>query len=263
MNTLRADKQLKSHVIQQLKKFGLGSDLSESSPSGDSSSLDSSSDERESDSKSSEYKGQACAPKRKSKKSGMVSKPTDRVRFPHILAQSALHFDPGSPCQFENFNFNKLVAGELEIITSPKISKVERNGRLRVGLLKKLALYAENFDITTIRGIYLGVLRQIELGMIDWKCDFSNAEQMAITKSLGNKGGKRVKTKGTEQSDNPKLTWFCHNYNKDKCSQKSDYTGMVKGKNRYLKHICAICYLRDKTEMKHPESSSVCPHFKE
>ena len=49
LNTLRADKQLKSRVIQQLKKFGLGSDLSESSPSGDSSSLDSSSDERESD----------------------------------------------------------------------------------------------------------------------------------------------------------------------------------------------------------------------
>ena len=258
LGVLRADKKLKSLAIGHLKKLGLVSDYSGSSDISSSSSTES--ETYDSDSDDSEYRGQACA-KKNSKKSGMVSKPTDRVRYPQIWAQSALHFDLGSPCKFEDLNFNKLVAGELEIITSPKITKAERSGRLR--LLKKLAIHAESFDISIIRSIYSGVLRQIELGLLDWTSDFANAEQLAITKSLSTKSVKKGKVKNADQSDSSKLIWFCHNYNKDKCSHKSDHTGMVKGKNRFLRHICAVCYLKDKIELKHPETSSACPHYKE
>ena len=56
----------------------------------------------------------------------------------------------------------KLVAGELEIITSQAISKSEKKGRLR--LLKKITYYAENFEIATVRSMYSAVLHRTRIG---------------------------------------------------------------------------------------------------
>ena len=160
----------------------------------------------------------------KGTKSGITTKPTDRVTNPQIWAHSALQFDWGcSDINFDQLNFVKLVAGELEIITSQAISKSEKKGRLR--LLKKITYYAENFDIVTVRSMYSAVLHRIELGLMDWSSDFSGIEHMALTKQL-TRERKKQKSKDSEvgvQGTASQGTWFCHNFNKDKCGYKGDH----------------------------------------
>ena len=193
----------------------------------------------------------------KSAKSGITTKATDRVVNPQIWAHSALQYDWGCNIEFDQLNLTKLVAGELEIATGATISRREKRGRLR--LLKKLLHYADGFDMSVVKAIYSAVLRRIELGLLDWESDFSETEQMALAQELSKQ--RKVKANKSQESQGASTagTWFCHNFNRDKCTYRQDHTGMVRGKNRYMKHICAACYLRDRTEVRHPECSQACP----
>ena len=196
----------------------------------------------------------------KGAKSGITSKATDRVINPQIWPHTALQYDwCGQDVQFDQLNFAKLVGGELEIISSDQIGRTEKRGRIR--LLKKCAYYANDFDMNTVRAIYSSIMRRIELGLIGWDSDFGESEQLALTKQLCKERTKKFKKEGegSQSQVTQQGTWFCHNYNRDKCSYRGDHSGMVRGKNRHLKHICAACYLKVKAELRHPESSTACP----
>ena len=62
------------------------------------------------------------------------------------MATSKLQFEyVGSKVSFEDLEFNLFVAGELEIISSRNIDKVEKNDRIK--LLKKIAYYFELYEL--------------------------------------------------------------------------------------------------------------------
>jgi len=65
------------------------------------------------------------------------------------------------------------------------------------------------------------------------------------------------------KKDGQKLTvvWYCAQYQKNKCSKQSPHFTLLRGVNREVQHICAVCYRIDKIKSAHPESSAACPHF--
>ena len=270
INDLRSMKNLKNKARKQLKKCGLVESSDSSSDSG--SSIYSSGCDSDSASVSVKSKNGSSKSKHKLKKksSGLTAKASEsiknRQRFPH----AHLRFDFASTnMSFDKLDFNLFVAGELEIISDIKTGNLKRKGRLE--LLKKLMYLSNSYEFTIVKSLYAAVLREVELGHLDWGEDFSYVESAVLTKN-------KIKSKGASDSVQfrPKPSyslpkeissssaenkvWYCQKFQSNKCSQKTSHAINVKGKSRFAKHMCATCYLADKKELAHPECSTACPH---
>ena len=51
---------------------------------------------------------------------------------------------------------------------------------------------------------------------------------------------------------------FCKNYQRGTCSFTEDHNGNFDGKVKFLKHMCAKCWLETRKVEKHPEGSNLC-----
>ena len=271
INSLRDMPELRKQANKQLRKYGLveSSDSSSSESSG-SSSVDS---EAESDVhfSSASVKSKNKHKKQNKKSSGLTAKASEsiknRQRFPH----AHLRFDFAS----KNLSFDKLdiklfVAGELEIIAASKTGNLEKKGRLE--LLKKLMYLSCSYEVSEIKSLYAAVLREIELGHLNWGEDFQYVESAVLAKNKNKvksssesfqfrpKPGYNLPKEGSSFSASDEKIWYCPKFQSNKCSHKSSHIINVKGKSKFAKHLCATCYLTDKKELAHPECSSACPH---
>ena len=136
-----------------------------------SDSDSSSSSESDSDSDSASSSTENCKYKKsKAKKSGIVSKPTDKVKNPQSFPHNYLQFEyVNKDLKFKQLNFKQLVAGELEIISHFCKNEAEKEGRLK--LLQKISYYASVYQWSSILDFYAAWLRQIEIGKKSWKDD--------------------------------------------------------------------------------------------
>ena len=272
INDLRSMKKLRKQAKKQLNLHGLVVESSSDSDSDSSSSEFSETDSDLNSGTSGKSKHKKKHRKSNSKKSGLTSKASEaiknRQRYPHAY----LRFDYASKnMSFDKLDLNLFVAGELEIISSSKTENLERKGRLN--LLKKLMYLSSSYEVLVIKSLYAAVLREVELGHLNWGEDFSYVESAVLQKT-------KMKSKNTSESfqfrpkpayNLPKefssnsstpeeKIWYCAKYQSNKCSQRSSHVVTVKGKFRMAKHVCATCYLKDKKELSHPECSSACPH---
>ena len=167
--------------------------------------------------------------------------------------QAKLQFEyAGSKVSFEDFNL--FVAGELEIISSRNIDKVEKNSSIK--LLKKSAYYFELYEWNGVKKMYPHIIRQIDNGIATGKHDFSEVETPLLIKYV-----KSVqKSKIREKVKKEETVFYCSYYQRNKCSQSKSHMGKIKGTERYFQHICATCWRKDQTKMYHPESDEICPH---
>lgn len=293
INTLRKSKKLRKLVKQDLKKLSLlddgSSDSSESSKSGqtelkgtsvsadtqghkrvkikksdpvlpqESADTDVSNSYESSDSSSDTGKK-----KKNKKKSGIRAKASDTVRFPQKYPQAYLKYEfINSNISFEKLDLNLFIAGELEIISSPKIKEVERSGR--INLLKKIMYLSTSYDFKTLKSYYAACLNEIEIGLKTWKDDFQQIESAILSKHIP-RSFKKSQFKNKEDTENKKASdeklWFCGLYNRNKCLQKVSHTERKFGKFHYAHHICATCWQKDAKKLEHPECSSACPYSK-
>lgn len=236
-STKNKSKETKTNRKKKHKKS-----LSKSSSSTSSSDSDS-----DSSSKSDKKKK-----KKKSKKSGMTKKSSDKVKIPQTWPHSVLQYEYVSEnISFKNLDLKNFIAGELEILTS-KLSKVEYKGRMK--FLKKIVYYSSIYEWKRLLQFYAAWLRRIEMGLNSWGDDPTQIETAMLT-------GQPLK-KSYDKGYMPKSeqTWWCSDYNRDKCSYKYPHQKTVKGHPRLVKHICATCWRTDNKQLQHPESSSACPY---
>ena len=126
----------------------------------------------ESDSSSKDEVDEQARRKKKGKngnktgKSGIHSKIGDSVLSNEWYAHVALEDAVVGEKSFNELTFNLLVAGELEIIGSGKISEKEKNTRVEV--LKTLAYKFEFISMKDVLALYSGFLGKIEKGKFKW-----------------------------------------------------------------------------------------------
>jgi hypothetical protein len=206
-------------------------------------------------------------------KSGITSKCSDSVKNRQKYPHSTLRFDfVNRNITFEKIDFNLFVAGELEIISSPKIR--EKEAKARLDLLKKLMYLNSSYDFSVVKSLYAAILREIELGHSNWGDDFHYVESAVLArhkvKNFRNVDFVQLRPKpsfdlpqensSTVGGEDYKI-WFCNRYQRNKCPQKSSHVIALKGgKTRFAKHICATCWQTDRKELPHPECSTACPH---
>ena len=193
----------------------------------------------------------------KPKKSGMVAKSSDAVRYPQLWPHAALQDEYLFKClSFSELDFRLLVAGELEIISSDNISSVERSGRLR--LLKRLTYLHGVHGVECLKNIYTSIVRKIELGLLRWDSQFISEIQWLVTKQVAStgssysRGGQRGGLTDRKARDR---VWYCQDFNQGKCTLKDPHKATVKGQTVQVGHFCARCWNRKKVRVEHAEKA--------
>lgn len=271
LNELRQFEKLNEIVDKKLSKLGLleqtiDSDSSSSTSSEKSHSVTVKKGKKKvdcirvSDSSDSESD---CDEKKKKKnkktKSGIKAKASDKVKTQLLWPQSALQYEfVNESVSFNDLDPKLFTAGELEIITSKNISEKERSGRLN--LLKKITYYSNIYSWKGLLSFYAAWLRKIELGQKSWDDDPSSIEVPILTQYIVPKAKtSSFPAKSSENKDDQ--VWFCTLFNRNRCTHKGSHTTFIKGQQRVVQHICAVCWKKDKSKLSHPECANSCPNF--
>lgn len=194
-------------------------------------------------------------------KSGMLGKAHDRVLRPQIWPQVAIQGATlGKSLSFKDLDLKWLIAGELEIISSGRISETEKAGRLF--LLKQLVYLSNGNSIDVIKQIYSTIVGKIERGFLAWEqydSSFQNEIQWSLTwlKNEPKTGAPSKVKKGKKLEG----VFWCRDYNQGKCTKKDKHAGTMYDNPVTFHHICAKCFITDKSKNSHPETSSSCPHY--
>ena len=192
------------------------------------------------------------------KKSGMLDKATTSIQHKQIWPQKNLSEDwADEEMEFKHMQFDHLVAGEtrtIEMGTDP----AQILGRLR--LLRRMA-YAKlrGYEWPLIRKMYAAILRSIEANENTWEANFDRFESILYRKTPLRR---EEKERGGASPSNKK--WFCRDWNKGNCNKtaphKAWFGSGTNAVSRTVLHICATCYMKDRTQKDHPETHESCPH---
>ncbi|CAG2243504.1 unnamed protein product [Mytilus edulis] len=174
----------------------------------DSSSSESDSDSDSSSSTSSDdsVKKRKVKKSAKKKKSGLVSKSTDKVKNPQFFPHNYLQFEyVNKDLKFKQLNFKQFVAGELEIISNFCKNKSEKEGRLR--LLQKVSYFSSVYQWSAILDFYAAWLRQIEIGKKTWNDDPQVLESAVLTGNILPLEFRSSTTKSLKNQASKSSTW--------------------------------------------------------
>ena len=114
---------------------------------------------------------------------------------------------------------------------------------------------ASIYEWPAVRSFHAAVLSEIERGRLNWEDSFLHLENRTLA-------GLHKKTKEQKRhapsSSNAVL--FCRDYQKGSCSHSKDHYAMLKGEKKWLCHICAACWVKDKAKRMHSEYADDCPN---
>ena len=185
----------------------------------------------------------------KSSKSGILDKATSNIQHKEVWPQkNPLEDWADEDVSFSQLQFEHLVAEEartIKLFTEP----AQILGRLQ--LLRRMA-YAKlrGYEWTLMRKMYAAILTSIEARENTWESSFDSILYRAPNRTYKDK----------EHKDSKK--WFCRDYNSPKgCSKNSPHKAPVgaAGIIRTVMHMCAPCWMKSKTERRHPEGHQSDP----
>ena len=198
--------------------------------------------------------------KHKKVKSGILDKATSNIVHKEVWPQKNLLEDwADEEIEFTQLQFEHHIAGEvrtIETCTDP----AQILGRLR--LLRRMA-YAKlrGYDWPIVRKMYAAIVRSIEAKEYSWSDNFDRFETILYRRPHAM--GRQQRT-DRDQNTQPKK-WFCRDWNKPEGCNKSAphkawFGSGTNATSRTVIHMCAACYMRDRTARDHPENSDACPH---
>ena len=99
-------------------------------------------------------------------------------------------------------------------------------------------------------------LLEIERGHLTWKDDFQRLQSTTLAGGILTQ-----QNSGTARSRNPNENpiMFCRAFQRGVCDEQNDHFGDVQGVVRFVRHICAACWLKNRRKASHPEGSEECP----
>lgn len=245
---LREFEELSHKVEKRLSKMGLSS--SASAAAADEST---SSEESDDDSSSTERSSRKKRGKR-NLKSGKTAKIATRVVRRQLWPHSELSMGYVSKnVSYDELTLEEFVAGYSAILLLPQVSSHERKHRTEH--LGALMYLASIYEWPAVRSFHAAVLSEIERGRLNWGDSFLHLENRTLA-------GLHKKTKEQKRpapsSSNAVL--FCRDYQKGSCSHSKDHYAMLKGEKKWLCHICAACWVKDKAKRMHSEYADDCPN---
>ncbi|XP_048588228.1 uncharacterized protein LOC125556738 [Nematostella vectensis] len=146
-------------------------------------------------------------------------------------------------------NKAEFVAGYAQILQLREISSFERAERHKH--LVTLMYHAQLYEWEAVLAFHGAVLLEIERGLLMWGDSFSHLESRTLHGQLLSPPKKQSYSSGP--------TLFCRDYQREKCIHTKDHYGYVRGERKWVKHICAACWVQSRKQESHREDSSDCP----
>ena len=243
-------------------------DITETS-SGTSGTRSCSSDD-DSDSGKSYRRKNKSKSKRKKVRSERSTKAGQSVLKPEIWPQSVLSLQYVSKgLKFDELDMPLFVAGFVEAlevdIKHGRVKMIDRKLRH----LKSLMYTASFQNWDTILELHSAIVLDIERGNRKWGDSNLDIESKVVSSASvklrqaynsSRQGQLQGVTTGGSFKSNVTNVWFCRQYQSGKCDKGKSHVTFVSGKKRTVTHICAICWLTDKVQKEHAESSLECKY---
>ncbi|XP_048582589.1 uncharacterized protein LOC125561884 isoform X2 [Nematostella vectensis] len=183
-------------------------------------------------------------------KSGKEDRPTSEVVVKQLWPQRFLSLTRASQeITYERLTMAEFVAGYAQILQLREISSFERAERHKH--LVTLMYHAQLYEWEAVLAFHGAVLLEIERGLLKWGDSFSHLESRTLHGQLLSPPKKQSYSSGP--------TLFCRDYQREKCIHTKDHYGYVRGERKWVKHICAACWVQSRKQESHREDSSDCP----
>lgn len=245
---LREFEDLSHAVEKRLSKIGLPSSASAAAADESTSSEDS-----DDDSSSAERNARKKRGKR-NLKSGKTAQIATRVVRRQFWPHSELSLGYVSKnVTYDELTLEEFVAGYSAILLLPQITSHERQHRTEH--LGTLMYLASVYEWPAVRSFHAAVLLEIERGRLNWGDSFLHLENRTLAGSH-----KKTKDQKRPAPSTSTAVLFCREYQKGSCSHSKDHYAMLKGEKKWLCHICAACWVKDKVKRMHSEYSDDCPN---
>ena len=269
--SLRGMDQVMEKVDKMMdEKLHLLEDSSSSEEGSSCSDVEESSDSSDSTRKKKKKKGHGKKSKSKSKRSGKSKKVTSSVKFPQLWPQSQLsqHFVNKSKT-YEDLSIAEFCAGFAGIL---EVERSEVNRVCMIAHLKDLMYLATRYYWKNVLSYHAACLLEIERGKLKWGDSFLHLQNTTLAggfifqnnftpnSNAGSRGGAFGGSRGGSANQGGPVL-FCRNYQRGTCTFSQDHMGALGGDNRFLRHICAKCWLNERKRAAHPESSTDCPSY--
>ena len=191
-------------------------------------------------------------PKRAGKfKSGKEARVTCTVRYPQLWPHSQLTFVHNKrEIRYEDLTIEEFVAGYGEILQTPNITEQEKSARLRH--LVSLMYFAQQYEWHAVLSFHGAVLLEIERGLLNWGASFIHLESRTLYSHLKS-------STNTRPSKSTMPILFCRDYQRQQCTHSQDHFGYIRGERKWLRHICAECWTKNRQQELHREGSPDCP----
>ena len=197
-------------------------------------------------------------------KSGKSSKPTSPVVNPQLWPHSELNTSfITKSVSFETLTLDEFVAGYSSILQSLDPSTKEFKARL--AHLNSLMYLCGRYEWRAVLDFHGAVLLDIERGRGNWGDSFSYLESRTLHGNLKSSDARNFSegvpspAQGRFQSG----VFYCKDYILGKCRYKKDHFGVIGrgSEQKWLRHICASCWVRSQALKQHTDLSPACPFF--
>ena len=163
---------------------------------------------------------------------------------------------------FDNMDFEMFVAGETKIV----LGMLGRDIAAAIGRLRVLSLVSHwlcrcrNWNL--VRGLYEGIIEEVETGESEWGDDFTGYETML---PVGLNTNTQV-SGGTLNLMNPRPmeVYWCKKFQNGQCELNPPHMAQIKPDENLVPvlHICAACWSIHKKRWEHAEGDPACPSKK-
>ena len=199
-------------------------------------------------------KSKSSGRKKTSKRSGKSRKISSNVKYPQQWphSQLSLHF-VSKDKKYDDLSVEEFCAGYATILENTH-NKTEL--KYRIVHLKDLMYLATKYRWDCVMSFHAACLLEIERGHIGWGDSFQSLQITTLA-------GGFLQTDSVQQRSKEGPVVFCRNFQRGWCTEESDHFGDFNGATRYLRHICAKCWLLHKRKAPHPETADDCPSKEE
>ena len=199
-------------------------------------------------------KSKSKSGRRISRRSGKNKKISSNVKFPQQWphSQLSLHF-VSKDKKFDELSIQEFCAGYATILENAHSKKEVKH---RITHLKELMYLATKYRWDCVLNFHAACLLEVERGNLSWGDSFQSLQITTLAGGFMESGAHRSHPTITIK-DGP--VSFCKNYQRGACTEDGDHQGELNGSIRFLRHICARCWLVNRKKAPHPEEAVDCP----
>ena len=146
----------------------------------------------------------------------------------------------------------EFVDGYGQILQSPDTTEMERSARLEH--LVSLMYFAQQYEWQAVLSFHAPVILEIKRDLLKWGNSLFHLESSTL---YGHPKMPKSSTSGGSSTSSTTVL-YCQHFQRQQCSFNQAHYGYLRGKRKWLQHICSDCWVQSRKQEHHHTGSSEC-----